>query len=91
VPYDAFLDNLVSTLSPYDTFGIMFAGCHELFELIPATSRFAAQRLKEEQTHPESIKRMPIVTLFTPEPELALVTGGKISRSLPTPTKSLSS
>jgi hypothetical protein len=59
VPYDAFLGNLVSTLSPYDTFGIMFAGCHELFELIPTTSRFAAQRLKEEQTHAESIKRMP--------------------------------
>jgi hypothetical protein len=27
----------------------MFTGCHELFELIPAISRFSAQRLKEEE------------------------------------------
>jgi Fungal specific transcription factor domain len=49
VPYDDFVDNLVMRLSNYDTFGIMFAGCHELFELIPAISRFASQRLKEEE------------------------------------------
>jgi len=52
VPYDGVIDNFVSTLSTYDTFGIMFAGCHELFELIPAISRFAAQRLKEEEQAP---------------------------------------
>jgi hypothetical protein len=49
VPYDGVIDNFVSRLSTYETFGIMFAGCHELFELIPAISRFAAQRLKEEE------------------------------------------
>jgi hypothetical protein len=59
VPYDAFLDNLVSTLSTYDTFGIMFAGCHELFELIPAISRFAARRLKEEGTQASNATRLP--------------------------------
>jgi hypothetical protein len=54
VPFDGFVDNLVLVLSKYDTFGIMFAGCHELFELIPAISRFAAQRLKEEEEAPHA-------------------------------------
>jgi hypothetical protein len=52
VAYDDVIDNFVSRLCTYDTFGLMFAGCHELFELIPAISRFAAQRLKEEEQAP---------------------------------------
>jgi hypothetical protein len=52
VPYDGVIDNFVSTLSTYDTFGIMFAGCHGLFELIPAISQHAARRLKEEEQAP---------------------------------------
>jgi hypothetical protein len=65
VPYDGVIDNFVSRLSTYDTFGIMFAGCHELFELIPAISRFAAQRLKEEEQVPTAAGLSDDDTFYT--------------------------
>jgi Fungal specific transcription factor domain len=58
VPYDSFLDNLVSTMSTYDTFGIMFAGCHRLFQMIPAISRFAARQLEAEKDEAGNAERL---------------------------------
>lgn len=46
IPFDAFMTSLES-LSVYDTFGALFAGCHGLFNLIPAISQLAAKCLEE--------------------------------------------
>ncbi|RTE71064.1 hypothetical protein BHE90_014536 [Fusarium euwallaceae] len=45
---DHFITSL-NSLSPYPTFGIMFAGFHGLFELIPQTSLLFAKRLVEQE------------------------------------------
>jgi len=49
------LDDFLSSLAPraddhYDGFGMLFSGCHGLFELIPRLSRHAAARLAEGPT-----------------------------------------
>ncbi|KAL6358360.1 hypothetical protein LRP88_08545 [Fusarium phalaenopsidis] len=47
-PLDPFVTSLDS-LSHYQTFGIMFAGLHGLFELIPQASLLFGQRLTEQE------------------------------------------
>ncbi|KAI8719148.1 hypothetical protein NCS52_00695200 [Fusarium sp. LHS14.1] len=47
-PLDPFITSLDS-LSSYQTFGIMFAGLHGLFELIPQASLLFSQRLTEQE------------------------------------------
>ncbi|RSL60863.1 hypothetical protein CEP54_006522 [Fusarium duplospermum] len=47
-PVDPFITSL-NSLSPYPTFGIMFAGFHGLFELIPQTSLLFGKRLVEQE------------------------------------------
>ncbi|KAM5341522.1 hypothetical protein ACJ41O_014553 [Fusarium nematophilum] len=47
-PLDPFITSL-GTLSPCRTFGIMFAGLHGLFELIPQVSLLFGQRLIEQE------------------------------------------
>jgi hypothetical protein len=46
IPFDAFMTSLES-LSAFDTFGALFAGCHGLFNLIPDISQLAAKCLEE--------------------------------------------
>jgi hypothetical protein len=65
VPCDDVTDNFVLRLNTYDTFGIMFAGCHELFELMLTISRFAAQLLKEEEQAPTTASLSDGNTFYT--------------------------
>jgi hypothetical protein len=44
----------LSQLSQYPTFGLLFARCHGLWELIPQVALFGARRLAEERASPDS-------------------------------------
>ncbi len=41
--------DLYGSLSGHESFGMLFTGCHSLFELIPPITQFAARRLAEQQ------------------------------------------
>jgi hypothetical protein len=49
LPYDAFVLSLEG-LCQYRTFGTMFAGAHDLFQLIPQLSLFHGMRLREQES-----------------------------------------
>uniref|UniRef100_A0A0B7K5X0 Uncharacterized protein n=1 Tax=Bionectria ochroleuca TaxID=29856 RepID=A0A0B7K5X0_BIOOC len=53
LPFDDFVLSLDS-LSSFSTFGTMFAGAHELFELIPQVSVLASQSIAEESAGQET-------------------------------------
>lgn len=48
LPHDTFLDDIVGTMTQFDTCGAIFGGSHGLFEILPSVAVLAARRLTEK-------------------------------------------
>jgi hypothetical protein len=49
LPLDTFIMS-IDAVASFPTFGVLFAGAHELYQLVPAVSLLASQRIAEEAT-----------------------------------------
>ncbi|KAJ5541109.1 hypothetical protein N7494_006185 [Penicillium frequentans] len=56
VPQDTFLDDILGTMSHFDTWGFVFGDSHGLFGTLPSIAVLAARRLTEETASQESLE-----------------------------------
>ncbi|KAJ5657536.1 uncharacterized protein N7484_001185 [Penicillium longicatenatum] len=56
VPLDLFLDDILGTMSHFDTWGFMLGDSHGLFRIIPSIAILSARRLTEEKVSQASLE-----------------------------------